>query len=115
MITRNLYHYQAEVIRVIDGDTFDAMVDLGMSTFTKVRIRILGIDAPEKTGLTKDAGIASMFFLNSFIETKELKRITIKTVKKDSFGRWLAQVWTPDGEDIAPIILAANQAVPSRE
>ena len=24
MITKNLYHYQAEVIRVIDGDTFDA-------------------------------------------------------------------------------------------
>lgn len=115
MITTNLYHYQAEVIRVIDGDTFDAMVDLGMSTFKKMRIRILGINAPEKTGTTKEAGIASMFFLNSLIDTGEKRKITIRTQKPDSFGRALAQVWNHEGEDIVPIILAANQAVPHRE
>lgn len=111
MISNNLYHYQAEVIRVIDGDTFDAMVDLGMSTFIKVRVRILGINAPEKTGPTKEAGIASMFFLGSLIDTGEKRMITIKTIKKDKYGRWLAQVFTHTGEDVVPMILAANQAV----
>ena len=42
-----MFEYNAKVIRVVDGDTIDAMVDLGFSTFKKVRIRMHGINAPE--------------------------------------------------------------------
>ena len=42
-----MYEYNATLDRVIDGDTIDAMVDLGFDTWKKVRIRFLGIDAPE--------------------------------------------------------------------
>ena len=42
-----LYCYNAKLNRVVDGDTIDAMVDLGFSTWKHVRIRLAGIDAYE--------------------------------------------------------------------
>ena len=42
-----MYQYKAELIRVIDGDTVDAMIDCGFSTFKKERIRLYGINTPE--------------------------------------------------------------------
>tara|TARA_R110000751_G_C13487542_1_gene448655 strand:- start:167 stop:508 length:342 start_codon:yes stop_codon:yes gene_type:complete len=48
-----MYKYYIECLRVIDGDTIDAMIDLGFSTWVKKRIRFLGIDTPETR--TRDA------------------------------------------------------------
>ena len=42
-----MFKYNAKVERVVDGDTVDALVDLGFSTWKKVRIRMMGINAPE--------------------------------------------------------------------
>jgi micrococcal nuclease len=42
-----MYTYNAKVERVVDGDTVDALVDLGFDTWKKVRVRFYGIDAYE--------------------------------------------------------------------
>lgn len=42
-----MYKYYIDVLRVVDGDTIDAMVDLGFDICIKKRIRFLEIDAPE--------------------------------------------------------------------
>ena len=42
-----MYEYNAKLDRVIDGDTVDAMIDLGFDTWVHKRIRLEGIDAPE--------------------------------------------------------------------
>jgi len=42
-----LYAYQLSNIRVIDGDTIDADIDLGFRITVRKRIRLYGIDAPE--------------------------------------------------------------------
>jgi micrococcal nuclease len=42
-----MFEYNATVKRVVDGDTIDALVDLGFNTWKKVRIRFYGINAPE--------------------------------------------------------------------
>ena len=47
-----MYKYEAKLLRVIDGDTVDALVDLGFDVWVKKRIRLYGIDAPESR--TKD-------------------------------------------------------------
>jgi micrococcal nuclease len=36
-----MYTYNAKLDRVIDGDTVDALVDLGFDTWKKVRIRLV--------------------------------------------------------------------------
>jgi endonuclease YncB( thermonuclease family) len=42
-----VYKYKAKLLRVVDGDTVDAMIDLGFDTWVKKRVRLYGIDAPE--------------------------------------------------------------------
>ena len=34
-----MYEYKAKLIRVVDGDTVDALIDLGMTVWIKKRIR----------------------------------------------------------------------------
>ena len=46
MITPN-YTFNAKLIRVVDGDTVWAHVDLGFDIWKKVNVRLHGIDTPE--------------------------------------------------------------------
>ena len=39
--------YSAKLLRVVDGDTADAMIDLGFNTWVKKRIRFYGVDTWE--------------------------------------------------------------------
>ena len=52
---KNYYLYKATVTRVVDGDTVDLEIDLGMSVFAKQRIRLAGINTPETYGVKKDS------------------------------------------------------------
>lgn len=43
----NFFTYKAKLIKVIDGDTIDAKIDLGFDVWVKKRIRLFNIDTPE--------------------------------------------------------------------
>ena len=34
-----MYNYKAKLVRVVDGDTADVMIDLGFNVWTKQRLR----------------------------------------------------------------------------
>ena len=42
-----MYTYNIELLRVVDGDTIDAKIDLGFDVSIKKRVRFLGVDTPE--------------------------------------------------------------------
>jgi len=43
-----MYEYRiAKIEQIIDGDTFDAYIDLGFDISLKKRVRLNGIDTPE--------------------------------------------------------------------
>lgn len=42
-----MYTYNIELLRVVDGDTIDAKIDLGFDVSVKKRVRFLGINTPE--------------------------------------------------------------------
>ena len=42
-----MYEYNAKLLRVVDGDTLDASIDLGFDVWVKKRVRLYGINAPE--------------------------------------------------------------------
>ena len=42
-----MYTYNIELLRVVDGDTIDAKIDLGFDVSVKKRVRFLGVDTPE--------------------------------------------------------------------
>ena len=41
------YNYRAKLIKVVDGDTIDALIDVGFDIWIKKRIRYKGIDTWE--------------------------------------------------------------------
>ncbi len=82
-----LYKYKAVVVRVVDGDTVRADIDLGFNTWRRNEpLRLYGIDAPEPKGETSDAGKAATAALASRIEGKELVICTIKD-RTGKFGQ----------------------------
>ena len=43
-----MYEYAIkEVVKIVDGDTIDVVIDLGFDLTKKERIRLAGIDTPE--------------------------------------------------------------------
>ena len=38
----------SEINRVLDGDTIDVTIDLGFDLYKKERVRVAGVDTPEK-------------------------------------------------------------------
>lgn len=88
-----MYTYKAKVIRVIDGDTVELMLDLGCSIFKKETIRLYDINAPEKKGLTHAEGVKSMLYLDKILSSFA-DSILVKTIKDkdDKYGRLLGIV-----------------------
>ena len=90
-----MFEYNAKVIRVVDGDTIDAMVDLGFTTFKKVRIRMHGINAPESRTrdlVEKEKGLAAKARLIEMLEESDNEfRLVSHGVGK--FGRCLGEIF----------------------
>jgi len=42
-----MYKYEAFLVKVVDGDTVDAVIDLGFNVSIRERIRLWDINAPE--------------------------------------------------------------------
>jgi len=46
---KSCYNFRViEIVKVIDGDTLDCIIDLGFDLFKKERVRVAGVDTPEK-------------------------------------------------------------------
>ena len=46
---KSCYNFRVtEINRVLDGDTLDVTIDLGFDLFKKERVRVAGVDTPEK-------------------------------------------------------------------
>lgn len=90
-----IYQYAGVVTEVYDGDTITVKLDLGFHIhLADIKLRLLGINAPEVRGSTKNEGEAVRDKLRARILGQE---VVVWTVTKDSFGRWLAMVYDDAG------------------
>lgn len=96
-----MYHYKAKVEKVVDGDTFDVVIDLGFKMTTNQRIRMSGINTPETYNVKKDSeeylkGMASKQFMEQRLAANnyEIELVTEKTTEK--YGRYLGTVTLAD-------------------
>ena len=86
-----------KVIKIVDGDTIDVMLDLGFDIMYKSRVRLFGIDTPEsrtRDKVEKKYGLMSKKFLQD--ELKSASKLSIKTYKGEEtgkFGRILGDVF----------------------
>jgi len=95
-----MFEYKAKVVRVIDGDTIEVMIDLGFYLSIREKVRLANINAYEiKLGKTttqadKDKGLEAKAFLENMLADQE---ITLKTVKiRGKYGRFIANVFVDD-------------------
>lgn len=94
-----MFKYTALITRVVDGDTFDAEIDLGFSITHRIRIRLAEVDTPEtyrpKTLMEKAHGLEATSFVAGLIEGKV---VVIETEKKGKYGRYLAVIYVEDSD-----------------
>ena len=88
-----MYTYKIDVLRVIDGDTIDANIDLGFDVSVKKRIRFMGINTPESR--TRDLeekarGLAAKARVQELLDEAEEVQLTSHGVGK--FGRCLGEL-----------------------
>lgn len=85
-----MYTYKAKLIKIIDGDTIDAEIDLGFGVFIKQRIRLYGINTPETrtTDLEeKERGFAAKQRLTELLSQEFIVETLLN--KRGKFGRVL--------------------------
>ena len=89
----NLYYYKAIVVNVVDGDTYDLLVSLGFDHYEMIRFRLAIYNTPETRGEEREEGLRVKAKVKELIEGKT---VIIKSHKKGSFQRYLAEVWVDD-------------------
>ena len=103
--------YQAELDRVVDGDTIDIVLDLGFDVkLHKQRVRLSGIDTPESRTRNLDEkklGLAAKERLKELCVGK----FKLKSLGKGKYGRILGIPYTDSGEDICQKLIKEGHAV----
>ena len=103
--------YQAELDRVVDGDTIDVVLDLGFDVkLHKQRVRLSGIDTPESRTRNLDEkklGLAAKERLKELCVGK----FKLKSLGKGKYGRILGIPYTESGEDICQKLIKEGHAV----
>lgn len=95
-----MYKYSAKLLRVVDGDTADAMIDLGFDVWIKQRLRFKGVDTWEKRTRNKQEkvkGLAATAYTKEMLERNDGK-FTVQSHGVGKYGRVLAEIFI-DGED----------------
>jgi len=99
-------YYVQSLDRVVDGDTIDVVIDLGFDLFKKARVRLAGIDTPEKRTRNvreKELGLhASMWLEEQLLDITTYGRLIIKTEKdkqSGKYGRMLGWLWAEEEQN----------------
>ncbi len=90
-----MYTYNAKTTKVVDGDTVDALVDLGFDTWKKVRIRFYGIDAYESRTRDleeKEKGLAAKQRVIDVLNEND-NEFTLKSHGVGKYGRCLGEIF----------------------
>lgn len=95
--------YEAQLDRVVDGDTVVLLVDLGFETYILKHFRLLGVDTPEVYGVKKGSeeykrGKLASNFTEQWFEDNGNEVViqsydAQKKLKTGKYGRWIAMVY----------------------
>ena len=91
---KSCYNFRVtKIVKVLDGDTIDVLIDLGFDLFKKERVRIAGVDTPEKR--TRDLeekalGLDATEWMKKHLEDTIAgdEELTIRTELKGGMGKY---------------------------
>lgn len=96
------FWYGATVLKVIDGDTVELLVDLGFNVHHKIRVRLFGINTPEsrtKDLKEKELGLQAKQFTADWFTNHKWVFVNTIPDKNDKYGRVLARIFSSDKID----------------
>jgi len=103
--------FRAQVVRVVDGDTFLARLD---GRGPPLRVRIIGADTPEtvKPGVAvRCYGPQASAFTKHLLRSGTWVRAAYEDGgTTDRYGRQLWDVWLPDGRFLEAVLVASGAA-----
>ena len=106
-----MYEYKAKLDRVVDGDTVDALIDLGFDVWVKKRIRLEGIDAPETRTRDleeKDRGLATKERLTGLLGASNGEFVLVSH-GVGKYGRCIGTIYI-DEKNINQLLLSEGLA-----
>ena len=105
------HNYSAKLLRVVDGDTADAMIDLGFNTWVKKRIRFYGVDTWESRTRNleeKKKGLAAKEYVKDLLKNSDKGKFTIKSHGVGKYGRVLGELYVKGHETSVNDLLKEN-------
>jgi len=86
-----MYEYEGRILKVVDGDTADFELDLGFYVRVTKRLRLVGINTPERHGPEADKAAEAVRFVETWTQGR---RLIVRTERDrvEKFGRMLATV-----------------------
>ena len=105
--------YLATVERVVDGDTLAVRVTVWLDLDVSVLVRIRGVDAPELRGRCDSETRRAKAAAAALGRLLAGGSVVLTEIEGDKFfGRVVADVVTPAGQDVAGALLAGGHARP---
>ena len=90
------FGYSCKLDRVVDGDTCDALSDLGFDTYVKKRIRFYGVDTWESRTRNleeKKKGLAAKAYVEDLLKNSDNGKFSIISHGVGKYGRVLGEVF----------------------
>ena len=103
--------YSCKLVRVVDGDTADAMIDLGFKTWVKARIRFMGVDAWESRTRNleeKKKGLAAKAYVKDLLENSDDGKFSIISHGVGKYGRVLGELFVKGHDTSVNELLKEN-------
>ena len=88
--------YSAKLVRVVDGDTADAMIDLGFNVWVKSRIRFYGVDTWESRTRDleeKKKGLEAKAYVKDLLENSDEGKFSLISHGTGKYGRVLGELF----------------------
>ena len=103
--------YSAKLVRVVDGDTADALIDLGFNVWVKNRIRFMGVDAWESRTRNKEEkvkGLAAKAYVKDILENSDEGKFLLKSHGVGKYGRVLGELFVKGNDTSVNELLKEN-------
>lgn len=97
--------FPAEVLRVYDGDTFQARVRLGAGEVVTTKVRLRGIDTPERDARCAEEAVKAEAARRALMAILAQGQVRVSQLGPDKYGRMLALVATGSTPDVAAALL----------
>ncbi len=97
-MTDPIWHYpRARALSNYDGDTVTLEIDVGLSTYRRVTVRLARVNTPEM----KDAGGAAAKRRTAELVALAPLEVTTLKDKTEKYGRYLAEIINAEGVNVS--------------